>query len=287
MSESRALAVRDEMTLSDTMTLGETLAKSGYFQDAKQAAQAVVKILAGRELGVGPIASMTGINIIQGQVAIGANVLAATIKRDPRYDYRVLTLTDEACEIAFYEQGREAGRSEFTMQNAQDTKFYDAKSKDWKPLASKFNWRSFPRNMLFARAISNGAKWYCPDAAGGSPIYTPEELGASVDGETGEVITITREPEPVTEPPKSEPGPFNPEMPTVGAWHELHDAAVRQLHYSHTNHVKNTLKKVFNGQSDDLTFEAAWKALVEHQQSKDAPIDAEQAEDELFGEVPA
>jgi hypothetical protein len=30
--------------------------------------------------------------------------------------------------------------------------------------------------MLYARALSNGAKWYCPDVFGG-PIYTPDELG--------------------------------------------------------------------------------------------------------------
>jgi hypothetical protein len=40
--------------------------------------------------------------------------------------------------------------------------------------------------MLYARALSNGAKWYCPDVFGG-PIYTPDELGAVVDGETGEL----------------------------------------------------------------------------------------------------
>ena len=94
--------------------------------------------------------------------------------------------------------------------------------------------------------------------------------------------------EPVTETPKPEPGPFNPEMPAVEVWAELHDAAVRQLHYNHPNHVKHTLKQVFSGQAGELTFEAAWKALVQHQQSKDAPVDAQQAEDELFGEpVPA
>ena len=43
-------------TLDDTMTLGKVLAQSGYFADSREAAQAVVKILAGQELGFGPIA---------------------------------------------------------------------------------------------------------------------------------------------------------------------------------------------------------------------------------------
>ena len=45
----------------DLMRLGDVLSKSQYFQDAKDAAQAIVKVLAGQELGIGPIAAMTGL----------------------------------------------------------------------------------------------------------------------------------------------------------------------------------------------------------------------------------
>lgn len=165
-------------TLDDTITLGKVLAQSGYFADSREVAQAVVKILAGQELGFGPIASMTGVNIIKGKVTLSANLIASAIKRSGRYNYRVVTMTDEACRVDFYEAGERIGTSEFTMQNAKDA-----------GLATGDNWRKFPRNMLFARAISNGAKWYCPDLSGG-PIYTPDELGATVDGETGEVIDM-------------------------------------------------------------------------------------------------
>jgi hypothetical protein len=47
----------------------------------------------------------------------------------------------------------------------------------------------FPRNMLFARCISNGVKWFCPDIFLGAPVYTPEELGATVDRD-GTVIEL-------------------------------------------------------------------------------------------------
>jgi len=149
----------------DLFRLGEVLAQSGYFQDARQAAQAIVKVMAGRELGFGPIASMTGIHIIQGRPAIGADLMAKAVKRSGRYNYRVTELTDEACSIEFFEKAVEAwqsiGVSRFTKQDA--TK---AKTK---------NLDAFPRNMLFARAMSNGVKWYCPDALG-LTTYTPEEL---------------------------------------------------------------------------------------------------------------
>ena len=43
--------------------------------------------------------------------------------------------------------------------------------------------------MLFARAMSNGVKWFCPNIFLGVPVYTLEELGAKVD-EDGEVIEL-------------------------------------------------------------------------------------------------
>ena len=187
MTEQTALAIPQELNLSETMQLGEVLAKSGFFSDTKQAAQAVVKVLCGREIGFGPIASMTGVHIVQGKPTIGANLLGASIKRDPRYDYRVIELTDTEAEIAFFQNGQELGRSRFTMD--------DAKAAN---LTNKSVWKQFPRNMLFARALSNGARWYTPDVFGGVTPYTPEELGAEVDQE-GDVIDVTPTSKPAPE----------------------------------------------------------------------------------------
>src|SRR5687767_13340910 len=76
----------------DIFRLGDVLAKSGYFQDARDAAQAVVKVLAGRELGIGDIAAMTGIYIVKGRVTLSANLMAALVKRSGRYNYRVVEM---------------------------------------------------------------------------------------------------------------------------------------------------------------------------------------------------
>ena len=159
--------------------IGKAMVDSGYFADSKNAAQAIVKVMAGRELGLGAFASMTGIHIIQGKPALGANLLASLIKNDRRYDYRVIELTDTRCEIQFTENGEECGRSVFTEDDA-------------KRVGTK-NMNKFPKNMLFARAISNGAKWYTPGIFGGAPVYTPEELGADIDVD-GNVIDVTPAP---------------------------------------------------------------------------------------------
>jgi hypothetical protein len=169
---SNQLAIRDnEIALTD---LGTILAKSGFFSDTRDAAQAIVKVLAGRELGFGPIASMTGVHIIKGRPALSANLMAAAVKRTSKYNYRLIEHTDTACELAFFEDKQEVGRSRFTAEDAKK--------------AGTQNMDKFPRNMLFARAMSNGVKWFCPDIFGG-PIYTPEELGASVN-EDGEVLAF-------------------------------------------------------------------------------------------------
>lgn len=176
----------------DPVALGQVLSQSGYFADAKQAAQAAVKVMAGEEVGLGPVASMTGIHIVQGKVTLGANIIAALVRRHPDYDYEVSEHTDQVCTIRFTYKGKPAGTSSFSMEDA-------AKA----GLTKNPTWKAHPRNMLFARAMSNGAKWYAPDVSAGAPLYTPDELGAEVDGETLEVVALPPQdvrPEPVPDP---------------------------------------------------------------------------------------
>lgn len=172
--------------MTETIELAKILAQSGFFSDARQAAQVVVKVLAGRELGFGPIASMTGVNIIKGRVSLAANMMAQAVKRSARYDYRTVKLTPDVCEIAFSEEGKDIGHSIFTKEDAAK--------------AGTKNMSTYPRNMLFARAMSNGVRWYCPDTfesgvyrwycpdAFESGVYTPEELGAEVNAEGEEIV---------------------------------------------------------------------------------------------------
>jgi hypothetical protein len=163
--------------LCQTLGLGRVFAASGLFADSRGAAQAAVKILAGREMGFGPSAAMSGVNIIRGRVTLSANLMAAAVRRSRRYDYRIVKLTDSECEIEYLMGGQPIGTSPFSMEDARRA-----------GLAHGENWKKYPRNMLFARAMSNGAKWYCPDVFGGPP-YTPDELGAAIDGETGEFVS--------------------------------------------------------------------------------------------------
>ena len=184
---------------SDPITLGNVLAASGFFQDSREGAQAAVKVMAGQELGFGPIASMTGIYIVKGRVTLSANLMAAAIKRHPAYTFRVKEHNAEVCTIDFLEDGEVIGTSSFSMDDAKAA-----------GLAGSETYKKFPKNMLYARALSNGAKWYCPDVFGGA-IYTPDELGEEIDPESGEILNPTA-PTPNPQGQVAEPEPVEAEV---------------------------------------------------------------------------
>lgn len=189
-------------SITEITQIGNAMASSGFFPDVKSAQQAIVKIMAGAELGLPPFAAMTGVHIIKGKASLGANLIATMIKNDPRYNYRVTEHTDEVCSIMFYEDGKEVGVSTFTAEDA-------------KRMGTQ-NMHKFPKNMLFARAISNGAKWHVPGVFGGAPIYTPDELGAQVEYDNnGEILNVTENKSAETQNifalPEPEPAaPFTP-----------------------------------------------------------------------------
>lgn len=152
-----------KMTMPEVLEISKLFAESGMFDDAKQMAQAFVKVHAGNELGIPALQAMSGIFIIKGKVTVGAGLIASKVKDNPKYDYKIVQLDAKICSIDFFENGSFAGNSTFTFDDAVK--------------AGTQNMAKFPKNMLFARAMSNGQKWYAPDAFQG-PVYTPEELGA-------------------------------------------------------------------------------------------------------------
>lgn len=181
------------------------LYRSGYWSDAKSEAQAIVKVMAGAELGLPPFASMSGIHIVQGKPVIGANLIAALVKNDPRYDYRVKRADNEACVIVWYENGQAVGESSFTRKEAADGKVDSSYDKDTKSWKVKPTWNAYPSDMLFARAISRGARRYAPGIFGGAPVYTPDEMGVDTD-EDGHIIDGEAvEVQPAAAPPAPEP----------------------------------------------------------------------------------
>ena len=78
--------------------LGKLIFESSMFKDVTATSQAAVKVLAGRELGIGPIQAMTGLHVIQGKVVLSAGLLAALVLRSDRYTYEVTDFDLTVCE---------------------------------------------------------------------------------------------------------------------------------------------------------------------------------------------
>ena len=187
----------------DAIQVAEHFARTGWFSDVNDMSKAVVKILAGQEMGLGPMAAMQGIKIIQGKPTLSANLLATMVKRHPAYDFIPRPVTAEGAEIEFFQNGEPIGKSAFTIADAQRA-----------GLMTGANWKKYPQAMCFARALSQGVRWYCPDVTAGAPAYVPEEMGAQVDAE-GEVVApveqkgngITEIPADMAEEIKAESAP--------------------------------------------------------------------------------
>jgi len=174
--KKEVVVVSKEMSLTilqDMMPLCEVFVKSGIFEDVKDVAQAIVKVLAGREIGLTPLESMMNLYIVKNRVAASSKVISSLVKKSKVYDYKITKLDNEECNIEFVKYSAEGvaeviGTSSFTIKDAARA-----------GVVNGTNWKNYPRNMLFARAITNGARWFCPDVYSG---YAEEELeGIMVD----------------------------------------------------------------------------------------------------------
>lgn len=172
-------------SIDDLQSIGEVFVKSGLFKDSRDAAKAMVQILAGRELGLPPFASMVGVNIILGKPTLSAALMGTVIQRSGTHRYTVTKMTDEEVAIAFTEKLDGV----WTVCGPDST--FTTKDAMRAGLFSNATYKKYPRNMLYARALSNGARWYCAGVFGG-PVYVPEELGAIVDEEE-RVVSIPTE----------------------------------------------------------------------------------------------
>lgn len=176
-------------SVDDLARLARVFAASGLFGRAgnqeTQVAECAIRLMAGMEAGFSPFASATGVHIIEGKPAFSSSLLAQAVRRHPVYDYRVIENTATACRIQFTANGQPLAVSEFTIEMARRA-----------GLADKSIWKKYPEAMLFSRALTAGMRTHCPDALGGHPAYTPEELGAD------DVVPVT-----VTEPAPAAPQP--------------------------------------------------------------------------------
>jgi len=143
-----------------------------WFDADATTAQVASVIMTGQEVGLGPMAALRSVDIIQGTPALRAIALRALLLAHG-HEVWIEEATDHRCAIA----GRRAGsdniqRLMWTMDDARK-----------RNLHGKPNWRTQPRNMLIARATADMARLVAADAIMGVG-YIAEELEDGVTGST-------------------------------------------------------------------------------------------------------
>ncbi len=159
--------------LAEIQSYAAVFIKSGMFPDTKSVSQGIVKIMAGKEIGLPPFASMRGINLIQGQPQLSATIIGTLIKKSQKYDYRVRNWTTKGCTIDFYQlngKREKVGETSYTEEDARTA-----------GLLGKDNWRKYPKDMYFSRALTSGARKFTPDAFNGVALYDEGEIEETGD----------------------------------------------------------------------------------------------------------
>jgi hypothetical protein len=119
---------------------------------------------------------------------LSSNLIAALLEAHPHYAYAIVETTNERCELEFFKDGRSLGKAKFDAADATTS-----------GLADTDYYRHYPSDMFFARAITRGARRYCPGLGRGVAIYA-----------TGELAKRTPEPTPTNGPPAARNGASNP-----------------------------------------------------------------------------
>lgn len=166
-------------SFEDMQRIGRALAECGYYKDVRDVAQACAKLLAGQELGLTLMETLTGLRFVEGKIEMAPHLMAARINRlaEQGYSYKVEWIGDldelddegdpivTGCKIRYFRHDVELGISKFTLADAMRAS-----------LATKDNYKKYGRNMYYARAMSNGVKWYMSEVVGGGQVYVIGEI---------------------------------------------------------------------------------------------------------------
>jgi hypothetical protein len=171
MSNGSSLALRNGTDIAGELPaifqLASALVKAGGFLPThlRGEGEIVAVVLAGRELGIGPMASIRSIKIVKGNVTLDAALqLGLMIRAGLKYRWLNDGSDGQTASLELSRDGQEPYVSTFTLAFAERAGL----------LKDGGNWKMYPQAMLRARAISAAGKAYCPDILAG--IYLPDEL---------------------------------------------------------------------------------------------------------------
>jgi hypothetical protein len=162
----RGSAGNAPLTMNELKFFGQLVQQAGLvpkeqgMSDQQMQMRAMAKIVAGHAYGFDPILSLSCFDVINGKVGPTSACISLLIKRSGKYNYKVVTWTHTECDLLFVGKAADGtwkplGHSTFTIDDAKKAGYVDG--------ANKHNWTKIPRNMLLARAITNGKRLFCAD----------------------------------------------------------------------------------------------------------------------------
>lgn len=185
--KTTAVAVRDA-ELDRFARLGQWLAAAE--NTPQQGPACALRLFMANELGL-PLRAAAELSIIKGRLVCSAQLLRA-FAREAGYDVVRVEEDDQHCiaAVVVRETGEELGRSEFTMEDAEQAEL----------IRDGSGWTKYPKRMLWARASSWALRDYVPEVT----------LGLVETGEAEEIrgVVVAEEDVPAPEEP---PSPASPE----------------------------------------------------------------------------
>lgn len=197
--ELRPLPPMNDAEVAAAYRTARAFAEGGLFKDVKQAGQAFTKILAGRDLGLTPFEAMSSLNVIKGKIEASANLHASKVRQCEGYSFEVFWVRAEGtendptggprkvvaaedddpadlretvgCAIRFTVDGKSRGVSRWTLEDSLRANLTAPTQS-----GEKSNHVKFPRNMFYARAMSNGVHMLVPEVMRGLRVYVEGEL---------------------------------------------------------------------------------------------------------------
>lgn len=168
------------------------LVKTGFLPQAiKTPEQAIAIILTGRELGIGTMAALNTINVIQGKPTVSPQLMLALIERSGQLENIEIEPHDgNAVRCTMKRKGRSAHTEYFGQAEATAMQ-----------LNGKDNYKKQAATMYRWRAVAACARVVFPDVILG--LYTPDEMGADVDTD-GDVIALPRPAIAIQQPKQAE-----------------------------------------------------------------------------------
>jgi hypothetical protein len=153
--------------------VAHALAQSGMVKDRTPEA-VLAKMMKGRELGLPAFAAQEVIYFFDGKTTVAAHAQLGIASARYGVRPRIVRSDERICEIEFSRPGWANVAESFTLEQAQRA-----------GLTGKDNWKKYPKDMLYSRALTRGIKRICPEVGAG--IYDPDEVGATTTP-SGEIV---------------------------------------------------------------------------------------------------